>query len=71
MEEVDGLGGGREVGKLEFPKTNLGSRIVGRKKKKKWGMGEKIVREKKNKKHKKKRFQNKKNYSPSKLIPGG
>ncbi len=34
MEEVDGFGSGREVGKLEFPKTNLGSRIVGRKKKK-------------------------------------
>ncbi len=33
MEEVDGSGGGREVGRLEFPKTKLGSRIVGRKKK--------------------------------------
>jgi hypothetical protein len=34
MEEVDGLGGGREVGRLEFPKTNLGSRIARREKKK-------------------------------------
>jgi hypothetical protein len=35
MEEVDGFGSGGELGKLEFPKTNLGSRIVGRKKKQK------------------------------------
>jgi len=34
MEEVDELGGGREVGRLEFPKTNLGSRIERREKKK-------------------------------------
>ncbi len=33
MEEVNGLGGGREVNRLEFPKNNLGSRIAGRKKK--------------------------------------
>jgi len=33
MEEVNGLGGGRDVGRLEFPKNNLGSRIAGRRKK--------------------------------------
>jgi len=36
-DEVDGLGGGREIGRLEFPKTNLGSRISGSKKKMKPG----------------------------------
>jgi len=47
MEEVDGLGSGREVGRLEFPKTNLGSRIVGRKKKTKMKPGKKTARGKK------------------------
>jgi len=41
MEEVDGFGSGREVGNLEFPKTNLGSRIVGREKKTKVRPGRK------------------------------
>jgi hypothetical protein len=52
MEEVDVLGGGREVGRLEFPKTNLGSRIAGRRNKK-MKPGKKNSEREENKKHEK------------------
>jgi hypothetical protein len=65
--EVDGLGGGREVGRLEFPKKNLGSRIAGRNTKTK--MRPRKKNSEKEEKNMKKKFQNTKNYQLSKLTP--
>ncbi len=55
MDEVDGLGSGREVGRLEFPKT-FGFKDCGKKEKNKNEAWEKNSEREENKNHEKKKF---------------